>query len=83
MAAIVLLILLLKPWHIEIGPSQEAEAAKEAVAVMYFANIANPDDHGHLGEIAANLLITDLAQSPISVVSGTYLYEYLEIAGMP
>lgn len=81
-AVLILLILVLKPWHIEIGPTQDAQAARERVVVMYFANIANPEDPDHLGEIAANLLITDLAQSRfIQVVSGQYLYDLLKSLG--
>lgn len=72
LAAIVaiLFILLAKPWHIEIKPSLEAYAAKNSIVVMDFDNLAIKSDANNMGEIAANLLITDLSESQyISVVS--------------
>jgi tetratricopeptide (TPR) repeat protein len=81
---IVLMLLLLKPWKLEIVPDQPAAAAVEdRLAVMYFENFAEPDDPRRLGEIAANLLITDLSESQfIQVVSSQRLYDILKLLDM-
>jgi len=81
-AAAVFLILLFKPWQIEIRPTHEAVAVENRLAVMYFDNLADQDDPQRLGEIAANLLITDLSESAyLQVVSGQLLYDILRRLG--
>jgi len=82
LAAAALVILLLKPWKIDIGPTQEATAVESYVAVMYFDNVADRTDSLHLGEIATNLLITDLSESSyLRVMSGQRLYDLLKLIG--
>ncbi len=80
---IVLFLLVLKPWQIEISPSQDAIAAQNRLAIMYFDNIADPDDSLRLGQILTNLLITDLAESRyIQVVSDQHLYDILRLLNL-
>jgi tetratricopeptide (TPR) repeat protein len=80
---IALMVLLLRPWRVELASQQEAKAAEDRLAVMYFENVAEPDDPKRLGEIAANLLITDLSESHyIRVVSSQRLYDILKNLGM-
>ncbi len=82
--AVVLLILALvfKPWNISIQPTQEAVAVENRLAIMYFDNIADSDDTQRLGEIAANLLITNLSElSHLDVVSNQRLYDLLKQLG--
>jgi tetratricopeptide (TPR) repeat protein len=75
---VILVFLILKDWEIEIHPSREAIAAENRVAVMYFANLSDPDDSLRLGEIATNLLITDLAESYyLQVISGQRIYDIM------
>ena len=75
-AVLVFIILILKPWEIEIRPSHEAVAAQRRLIIMNFENLADPDDSQRLGEIAANLLITDLSESHyIQVVSNQQMYD--------
>ncbi len=62
-AIIILFALILKDWRFELGPSEEARAATNVLAVPCFVNLANPDDPHQVGEVLANLLITDLSQS--------------------
>jgi tetratricopeptide (TPR) repeat protein len=79
---IVLVALILKPWQFEIQPTQEATAAENRLAIMYFDNLADPEDSRKLGEIAANLLITDLSESRfVQVVSSQRLYDILKQLG--
>lgn len=79
---IVLLALILKPWKFEITPTQEATAAENRLAIMYFDNLADPTDSRKLGEIATNLLITDLSESRfVQVVSSQRLYDILKQLG--
>ena len=78
----VALILILKPWHIEVQPTREAVAAANRLAIMYFGNLADHEDAQRLGEIATNLLITDLSESQyVSVVSSQRLYDILKLLG--
>jgi len=81
-AALALIVLVLHPWHIEISPTEEAEAVPDRLAVMYFTNLANPEDTTQLGQIAANLLITDLRQSQyLQVVSDHRVFDVLRSLG--
>jgi len=82
LALIVLLLLVLKPWKFEVKPSEEAIAAENRLAIMYFDNLADPEDSQRLGEIATNLLITDLTESQyLDVVSSQRLYDILKLLG--
>jgi serine/threonine protein kinase/tetratricopeptide (TPR) repeat protein len=76
-------ILILKPWKIEISPTQEALAEENKLAVMYFDNMADPSDSLRLGEIVTSLLITDLTESEfVKVVSSQRLYDILKQMGL-
>ncbi|MBN2225828.1 MAG: tetratricopeptide repeat protein [candidate division Zixibacteria bacterium] len=78
--AVILVILLAKPWNIQIQPDLEAIAARNSLAVMYFDNIADESDSGRLGEIATNLLITDLSESQyVRVLSSQRLHDVLKL----
>ena len=49
---------------------------------MYFENVADPEDPERLGEIATNLVITDLSESEyMEVVSSQRLYDILKLEG--
>jgi tetratricopeptide (TPR) repeat protein len=81
-AAILLLFLILKPWQLEFHASHEATASDNRVAIMYFENMADHNDSTRLGEIATNLLITDLSQSSyLEVMSSQRLYDILKLLG--
>ncbi|MCP4705787.1 MAG: zf-HC2 domain-containing protein, partial [candidate division Zixibacteria bacterium] len=70
LTAAVLLFLIFKPWDFEIKPDLEAIAAQNRLAIMYFDNLADSTDSDKYGEIATNLLITDLSESDyLSVLS--------------
>jgi tetratricopeptide (TPR) repeat protein len=72
----VLTLLVLRPWQISFRSTDEVVAGQIRLVVTIFENIQDPDDPEHLGEIAANLLITDLSESRyIQVVSGQHPYE--------
>jgi serine/threonine protein kinase/Tfp pilus assembly protein PilF len=77
-----LLLLIFKPWKFEISPGMEAVARENKLAIMYFDNLADPTDSLKLGEITANLLITDLSESDyVQVVSSQRLYDILKQLG--
>jgi serine/threonine protein kinase/tetratricopeptide (TPR) repeat protein len=79
---IAMLALILKPWKVEITPTQEATAAENRLAIMYFDNLADPEDKGRWGEIVTNLLITGLSESQyMQVVSSQRLYDILKLLG--
>lgn len=78
-AAILLLILILKPWQIIIR-SEAPVLAEGRLTIMYFENLADPEDTLRLGEIATNLLITDLAESRyLQVLSSQRLSDILRL----
>jgi serine/threonine protein kinase/Tfp pilus assembly protein PilF len=79
---LVLLFLILKPFQVDIAPKKEAIAEQNRLAIMYFENLAEPEDERKLGEIATNLLITDLSESQyLDVVSSQRLYDILKLLG--
>ncbi|MCP4703524.1 MAG: hypothetical protein GY865_02855 [candidate division Zixibacteria bacterium] len=81
-AAIILLMLILKPWDIEFHSTKEAEALENRLAVLYFENIGDQKDPDKLGQIVSNLLITDLSESRhIQIVSGQRLHDILKLLG--
>lgn len=81
-AAAAMLLLILQPWEVEFHPTQEAVAVGPRLAIMYFENLADREDEQQLGEIAANLLITDLSESGyLQVISGQRLYDILKLLG--
>jgi len=82
LAAIVFVILMLQPWKIEIRPTQDVVAAENRLAIMYFDNLADPEDPQRFGEIVTNLLIADLSESRyVQVVSSQRLYDILKLLG--
>jgi len=81
-AASVFLVLVFKPWRLEVRPTQEAIAEENSLAIMYFDNLVDSEDPGRLGEIVTNLLITDLSESRyVQVVSSQRLYDILKLLG--
>lgn len=61
---------------------RSAHASRDVLAVLYFDNLADPTDDGRLGEIATNLLITDLSESSyLRVLSSQRLYDILRLKG--
>ncbi len=81
-ATAALVLLVLKPWEIEFRPAGEAVAVEPRLAIMYFDNVADQEDEQRLGEIATNLLITDLSESGyLQVISGQRLYDVLKLLG--
>ncbi|MGB7063269.1 MAG: FlgO family outer membrane protein, partial [Candidatus Zixiibacteriota bacterium] len=79
---VVLLLLILKPFQVEIAPEKAAVAEENSLAIMYFENMVDRDDPERLGEIVTNLLITDLSESQyMNVVSSQRLYDILKLLG--
>ena len=57
-------------------------AGEPSLAIMYFDNLADPEDTERLGKIVTNLLITDLSESQyLEVVSSQRLYDILKLLG--
>jgi serine/threonine protein kinase/Flp pilus assembly protein TadD len=81
-AILILLVFLFEPFRFEMGPDEEALAEENTLAVMYFENMADREDEARLGEIVADLLITDLSGSQyLNVVSSQRLYDILKLLG--
>jgi tetratricopeptide (TPR) repeat protein len=78
----VALFLIFKPFTINIAPDRPAMAGENMLAVMYFENMVDRADSTRLGEIATNLLITDLSESQrVKVLSSQRLYDILKLKG--
>ncbi len=82
LALIITLVLVLKPWKFTVDATDEAVAAENRLAVMYFDNLVDPTDSTRLGEIVTNLLITDLSESKhLRVVSSQRMFDILRQLG--
>jgi tetratricopeptide (TPR) repeat protein/TolB-like protein len=80
--AAVLLLLVFKPFVFQVSRDQPALAAENTLAVMYFDNVADPEDPRRLGQIATDLLITDLSEfGNMNVISSQRLYDILKSRG--
>ncbi len=81
-AAVILLILILEPFRIEMGPGKEASAEENSLAVMYFENMVDPEDRDRTAQMLTALLITDLSESEyLRVLSRQRLYDILSLLG--
>ena len=81
-AILALLFFLFNPFKVEVSRNQTVAASQNALAVMYFENIPDPEDKDHTGEMLTNLLITALSQaSGLEVVSRQRLYDIQEEMG--
>jgi serine/threonine protein kinase/predicted Zn-dependent protease len=80
---VVLLLLILKPFQVEIIPEKAAVAEERSMAIMYFENLADPEDKDRLGQMITSLLITDLSESQyvMRVMSRQRLYDILKLLG--
>ena len=82
LVAVIVAVLILKPWHFKISSNRDAIAAENRLAILYFENLNDPDDSSRIGDIVTNLLITDLSESKfMNVVSSQRLYDILKQLG--
>jgi tetratricopeptide (TPR) repeat protein len=78
----ICLLLILKPWNVEVQTTDEARAGGNVLAVIQIQNIVNPDDPERLGYIATNLLITDLSESEhLQKVTSQRIHDILKLLG--
>jgi serine/threonine protein kinase/tetratricopeptide (TPR) repeat protein len=82
-AVIALFLLILKPFQFKVAPESEAVAEESSLAIMYFDNLADPEDSERMGQMITSLLITDLSESQymMKVVSRQRLYDILKLLG--
>lgn len=72
---VIAALIIINPFRRE---SRTATAGENSLAVMYFDNMVNHEDHERTGEIIANLLITALSDTKgLRVVSSQRLYDIL------
>ena len=62
--AAVLIVLLLRPWQLEFRSTQTAFAEENRLVVFHFDNLVDSADTARLGEVMANLIITDVSNRP-------------------
>ena len=81
-AAVALLIFVLEPFRLEMGPKEEASAQENSLAIMYFENMVDPEDTDRTAQMITALLITDLSESDyMYVISRQRLYDILKLLG--
>jgi tetratricopeptide (TPR) repeat protein len=79
---IALLFLILKPFEVKIDQERKAIAQENSLAIMYFENVADPEDKDRIAQMITALLITDLSESQyMQVVSQQRLYDILKLLG--
>jgi tetratricopeptide (TPR) repeat protein len=82
--AAVVLVLILRPWHLEFHPSQEAIASENRLAILYLGAVSESEETTSLGQAAAGLLIADLSESRfLRVVSSQRIYDAARNLGLP
>ncbi|UCD18130.1 MAG: serine/threonine protein kinase, partial [Candidatus Zixiibacteriota bacterium] len=60
LVVLVIAVLVMKPWRIDVLPTQEVIAAENRLAIMYFDNLVDPEDKDRIARMITSLLITDL-----------------------
>lgn len=81
-AAVIILYFIFEPFRIEMGPDTQAIAQENSLAIMYFENMADPEDTDMTAQMVTALLITDLSESDyMRVVSRQRLYDILARLG--
>jgi tetratricopeptide (TPR) repeat protein len=81
-AVVILLVFILEPFRIEMGPGKEASAQENSLAIMYFENMVDPEDTDRTAQMITSLLITDLSESDyMYVISRQRLYDILKLLG--
>jgi tetratricopeptide (TPR) repeat protein len=82
-AAIMIVFLLIKPWKIGFFTSEEAIAAENRLLITCFDNLSGDTSEHRLGEIIADLLRADLAESQnIQIISDQYMFDQLMAMGV-
>jgi len=79
---LALILLILKPFQVEVVPEKKAVAEENSLAIMYFDNLIDPEDSDRIAQMITSLLITDLSESQyMRVVSRQRLYDILKLLG--
>ena len=79
---LALALLIFKAFQVEIGPHRGAMAEENSLAIMYFENVADPEDSDRIAQMITSLLITDLSESQyMRVMSRQRLYDILKLMG--
>jgi len=80
---VAFVLLVLRPFKLDIVPEESAIAEQSSLAVMYFDNLVDPEDKDRLAQMITSLLITDLSESQYAmrVVSQQRLYDILKLVG--
>lgn len=74
--AVMVIVLILRPWQIQFNPSQEAVAEGNRIAVMNFRSLVTSTDKVQWGQIISSLLTSDLSESRnVQVVSTQHLLD--------
>lgn len=77
-----LVVLLLNPFKLTRVTEQQALADRSSVAVMYFENLADPNDSDKLARMVTSLVTTEMSALPgLSVVSRQRLYDIAKRLG--
>jgi tetratricopeptide (TPR) repeat protein len=80
---LALIFLVVRQFKLEVAPEKGAVAKENSLAVMYFENMADPEDKDRIAQMITALLITGLSETPqyMEVVSSQRLYDILKLLG--
>jgi len=81
--AVLLILLLVKPWHIEIQTDREAVASQNRLVIIDFENLSDANDHDRFGRIISSLLTADLSGSGyIQIVPNRQILDIANTLGL-
>lgn len=80
--AVVLMVAIFNPFNFQLSTQKSVAAGNNSIAVMYFENVADPEDQDKTAKMITSLLITGLSDSKsLNVVSTQRLYDILKQLG--
>ena len=75
-AMAIIAVFVFNPFSVQINTQKTIASEKNSLGVMYFQNIADPEDKDHTGDMLTDLLITSLSQKKdLEVISRERLYD--------
>ena len=79
---IIIALVIFNPFNLQISTQQSNAAELNSLAVMYFENVADPQDQDKTAKMITSLLITGLSESKsLNVISTQRLYDILKQLG--
>jgi serine/threonine protein kinase/Flp pilus assembly protein TadD len=79
---VLLVLVIFNPFNFQLSTQKSAAAEHNSIAVMYFENVADPQDQDKTAKMITSLLTTGLSESKsLNVMSTQRLYDILKQLG--